>query len=145
MRFQHHTRKWSRQNALDNVISKVSKIASEKKFNAQNLISFYHLRHFLYKDSSLNQLFENLPKNFPKNEENDKKIAIHLPYCRSKIQFEEDIKALIGQPTEKVNEILDQKRKKIQGFDEIKENKYPAYFMNCLTVDTFTFAVIFLR
>ena len=135
----------SSQDALNKIIEKVKKIASDP-FKAENLISLYHMQNFSDKDLVINKCFDSFHKNFPRSKESIKQVATHLPCCISTSEFKKDIQTLIGsEPALNVSKILDRKREKLQVYEkkikEVQEKKleleekrkttpenYPAYF-----------------
>lgn len=134
------------QSILQQIIAKTEKIFKYKLVTAQEWIWLYHSKDFSYQPLELQKNFKLLSSQVKNGPHKLKEIAIHLPYCISKEQFNEDVKALIGDtPTDDVAKILNRKRAKIDYFEnckteiEIKKQElrnlrqaspknYPSYF-----------------
>ncbi|KIC70663.1 hypothetical protein DB44_GW00010, partial [Candidatus Protochlamydia amoebophila] len=107
-------------HALQKIIEKVKKIVSNQAISTQDLISLYHLQHFSDSELQIEQHFKSVQRNFRSGY--FQAIAEELPYCFSTDQFDEDVKCLIGpNRTEKVNKILQLKKKKLQGYAQLKK------------------------
>ncbi|MBS4168492.1 hypothetical protein [Parachlamydia sp. AcF125] len=106
-------------HALQKIIGKVKKIVSNKTISTQDLISLYHLQHFSDSEWQIDQYFKSVQRNV--RSDSFQAIAEELPYCFSPDQFDEDVEFLIGpNRTEKVNKILQRKKKKLQDYEQLK-------------------------
>uniref|UniRef100_UPI000B0D5095 hypothetical protein n=1 Tax=Candidatus Protochlamydia sp. W-9 TaxID=1785087 RepID=UPI000B0D5095 len=107
-------------HALQKIIEKVKKIVSNQAISTQDLISLYHLQHFSDSELQIEQEFKSVQRNF--SSDYFQAIAEELPYCFSTDQFDEDVECLIGpNRTEKVNKILQVKKKKLQDYEQLKK------------------------
>lgn len=141
---------YNSQTILKMIIEKVDKIVRFKLISAKEWIYFYYLQNFSDPQLELKKQFTILSNQVVKKPH--KEMAVLLPFCISKDQFDQDVKALIGDsPTNDIADILNRKRAKLSDHAtlietiKIKEqdlghlrqkepHKYPSYLgelLNC--------------